>query len=282
MGEELGWDEARRAREVGRLPRSEAARRKASCPAIRRNFRASRRLEPGGAPRPGAVFATPSRSSCSSSLLAVPRRRARGLVPGRADRRPERRRRRGRQRRPRPRRRRRGRLPAQRRRRPARVRLARCSAAPGARRSASTPRPARRPRSRSRSATATGSRSPGSPTATSTPTSPRAATRPGRVRRPGRRSAARTRTSLDIDLGVNGAAYAIWQQDGDVARRAPAGRDLDARSPPPLDVDPDARGRHRRAAAEGRRLAPRATRSSTWGDDRRTGSRACGRAGSPA
>ena len=51
------------------------------------------------------------------------------------------------------------------------------------------------------------------------------------------RSADRRATSLDVDLGVNGAAYAVWQQSGDVpppACRTPTWSRVAA----PLDVDP--------------------------------------------
>ncbi len=120
-----------------------------------------------------------------------------------------------------------------------------------------------RPRSSWPRATATGSRSPGSPTATSTRPSaesgrPRAVRRPGADRRAGR---ALAWTSIS---GVNGAAYAVWEQAGDV--RAARLQDTTwSGSPQPLDVDPAL------AAGTGA-LRPRVAVSAegyavvTWGD----------------
>ena len=171
----------------------------------------------------------------------------------------------GRQRRRRPRRHRRDRLPA-RATAASRTRSSRaCPAAAGGRPSAWTPTPGEA--TEVKVAVGDGNRlavawiADGNVYATVAPGGGRA-----RRRSPARcRSAGRTRTSLDIDLGVNGAAYAVWEQSGDVraarlqdttwtARRAAAGR----RS--------DARGRHRRAAAAGRGLGRGLRASSTWGD----------------
>ena len=87
-------------------------------------------------------------------------------------------------------------------------------------------------------------------------------------------------SSLDIDLGVNGAAYAIWEQGGDVR----AARLQDATwtgVPQPLDVDPGARGGHGGAAAEDRGLG-RGLRRGDVGRQARRRHRACGRVASPA
>ena len=87
-------------------------------------------------------------------------------------------------------------------------------------------------------------------------------------------------SDLDIDLGVNGAAYAIWQENGNVA----AARLQDTtwtRVAQPLDIDPaDVAGtgalRPRVAvSAEGYAVA-------TWGEIIPGGSRTCSAAASPA
>ena len=254
-------------RRASRARRRRSARRrvaKASCPGrkVRRNFRAPSPVGPGGAPRPGAALPRRLIVLLTAALVLVPAASAHaGWFPARADRRPERRRHLGGQRRPRPRRHRRGRLPAATA-TASRTRSSRASsAAAGGRRSASTSTAGDgRPRSRSRPATATGSRSPGSPTATSTPRSTPGGDTPGGFAPAGRARRARARRSLDIDLGVNGAAYAIWQEGGNVV----AARLQDAtwtRVAAPLDIDPGARGRHRRRCARRSPSPPRATRS---------------------
>ena len=181
---------------------------------------------------------------------------------------------------------RRARLPQARRRRPARVpRRASTAAVPRARARRLGARAAR-PRWRSRPATATGSRSPGSRTARVYATRRAPAARRARAAaRPDRLSAAPARRSdLDIDLGVNGAAYALWQAGR--RRRTSAPRACRTRTwtrvAPPLDIDParEAGGRaplrpRVAVSAEGYAVA-------TWGEPRRRPSRASGRAASPA
>ena len=79
MGAELGWDEARRAREVEAF-REEAARR--GHPARTVTFRRPRRLRPGGAPRPGAALPRRLIVLADRRLRARPGRvRAGRLVP---------------------------------------------------------------------------------------------------------------------------------------------------------------------------------------------------------
>ena len=240
--------------------RRHPARAVSSC---RRNFRVGlRRLDPVGAPRPGAALPrrliVPAHRRLRRSSRPRPRTPAGSRPPPldgpNADVHV------GRQRRPRARRHRRGRLPAQRRRRPARVRLAdvrRRLARAGARR-----RDDRRgrPRSRSRPATATGSRSPGSRTANVYATVSPGGDTPGGFapavadRRPGREDARhRPRRQRRRLRGLGGGR----QRRAPRACRTRRGRAI----APPLDVDPALRGRHRARCARRSRSRPRATPS---------------------
>ena len=64
--------------------------------------------------------------------------------------------------------------------------------------------------------------------------------------------------SVDIDLGVNGAAYAVWEQAGDV--RAARLQDTTwSGVVQPLDVDPALARRHRPRCGRGSPCRPRAT-----------------------
>ena len=231
-------------RRAARARRTRSARRRArraSCPPrrVRRNFRAASPVGARRSPSTWSRFATPSRSSCSPPLLVlVPAASAHaGWFPRAADRRPERRRR---------------------------------------RRSATSTSPATAPARSPTCATTAASRTPSSRACSAAPGSAPERVDPtarrgdrgqgrGRRRQPDRgrldrrrqrlrdrRRRAATRPapfagppqlggpgaeSLDIDLGVNGAAYAVWQQGGDVR----AARLQDAtwtRVAAPLDIDP--------------------------------------------
>ena len=275
MGDELGWDDARRRARGGGLPRGGRRRRHPA-----RVVRSAGTFGPSPvgrerSPSTWSRFATPSDRPAHRRLRPRARaRRARGLVPRRS---------RSTARTPTSSRSATSTSPAT---APARVSYLRAGDGvaqayvsrifgggwqPPERVSFAARR--RRPRSRSPRATATGSRSPGSPTATSTPRSARAADRPAASCRRSQLGGPGAH-DLDVDLGVNGAAYAIWEEGGNVARRPPAGRDVDAASRRRWTSTRRARPGPARCGRASR-SRPRATRSRPGARSLPDGARTC-------
>ena len=294
---ELGWDEAAPRARGRALPRR--GRRGGiwwSAPELpsgpRRNFRASAPVAPTG-PIPSLELVVPHvRRLALPVLIALlgarraARRRPAALVPGRrqpADRRPERRHRPGRRRRPGPRRHRRRRLPQEGRRRP-HVFVSRFNGgafrAPervdnGIGGGASDAAIAAADADRLAVAWTAGSHVYGSVVAGQR-------RRAGAAARPDRRSSAtRRRTAIRRSTWASTAPptrpgrrrAAAAPTSARRGCRTPRGRDRRA-----ARRRSGARRRPRRAALARGGLRPRATRSSTWGEDNADGRRASGRA----